>query len=125
MSTYRSSIENPCLSCGACCSYFRVSFYWAEALSLQLPETLTEQVNDFYSCMQGTNQKEPRCVALDGQVGEKVACSCYEHRSSACRELQPGEPKCNRARAHYGLEPIQVIELAEVLTAPSSAPSTP
>ncbi|HCB0868544.1 TPA: YkgJ family cysteine cluster protein, partial [Klebsiella pneumoniae] len=20
---------NPCMTCGACCAYFRVSFYWA------------------------------------------------------------------------------------------------
>ena len=26
-----SEILNPCVSCGACCGYFRVSFYWAEA----------------------------------------------------------------------------------------------
>ncbi len=23
--------ENPCINCGACCAYFRVSFYWAES----------------------------------------------------------------------------------------------
>ncbi|HBP8873638.1 TPA: YkgJ family cysteine cluster protein, partial [Escherichia coli] len=22
---------NPCMRCGACCAFFRVSFYWAEA----------------------------------------------------------------------------------------------
>ncbi|MBB8903342.1 YkgJ family cysteine cluster protein, partial [Escherichia coli] len=22
---------NPCITCGACCAFFRVSFYWAEA----------------------------------------------------------------------------------------------
>ncbi|EEX7666747.1 YkgJ family cysteine cluster protein, partial [Escherichia coli] len=22
---------NPCMTCGACCAFFRVSFYWAEA----------------------------------------------------------------------------------------------
>ncbi|HDN1328034.1 YkgJ family cysteine cluster protein, partial [Escherichia coli] len=21
---------NPCMTCGACCAFFRVSFYWAE-----------------------------------------------------------------------------------------------
>lgn len=115
MSTYRSAIENPCLTCGACCSFFRVSFYWAEALSLGLPEPLTEQVNDFYSCMKGTNQKEPHCVALNGAVGERVSCSCYGQRPSSCRELQPGEPKCDRARAHYGLEPVHCVELADAL----------
>ncbi|MLR39642.1 YkgJ family cysteine cluster protein, partial [Salmonella enterica subsp. enterica] len=24
------SVLNPCMTCGACCAYFRVSFYWAE-----------------------------------------------------------------------------------------------
>ncbi|MEA7465220.1 YkgJ family cysteine cluster protein, partial [Salmonella enterica subsp. enterica serovar Lubbock] len=23
------SVLNPCMTCGACCAYFRVSFYWA------------------------------------------------------------------------------------------------
>ena len=22
---------NPCMTCGACCIFFRVSFYWSEA----------------------------------------------------------------------------------------------
>ena len=22
---------NPCIECGACCAYYRASFYWAEA----------------------------------------------------------------------------------------------
>jgi len=26
-----ASSDNPCLSCGACCAAFRVSFYWREA----------------------------------------------------------------------------------------------
>jgi Fe-S-cluster containining protein len=53
--------------------------------------------------MQGTYAKTPRCVALDGKVGEWVACRIYEQRSSACRELQPGEDKCIRARQRHGL----------------------
>ncbi|MEG0249014.1 MAG: YkgJ family cysteine cluster protein, partial [Pseudomonas sp.] len=24
---------NPCLDCGACCGYFRVSFFWGECQS--------------------------------------------------------------------------------------------
>jgi len=27
------SIDNPCLTCGACCAYFRVSFYFGECVS--------------------------------------------------------------------------------------------
>ena len=35
---------NICQQCGACCAFFRVSFYWAEALPPELPDSCTEQV---------------------------------------------------------------------------------
>lgn len=102
---------NPCVSCGACCAYFRVSFYWAEAENGGgvVPSSLTEQVTPFLSCMQGTNRKTPRCTALEGNIGQSVSCSIYLNRPSACREFDmsgehdtPNEA-CDRARAHYGL----------------------
>lgn len=42
---------NPCMSCGACCAYFRVSFYWAEADDAggSVPAQLTEPVTPFYA----------------------------------------------------------------------------
>ena len=65
---------NPCQSCGACCAHFRVSFYWAEAESLGLPEALTEAINPWMSCMKGTGQRAGvRCVALAGEIGRKPA----------------------------------------------------
>ncbi|HEY6895765.1 MAG TPA: YkgJ family cysteine cluster protein [Rhodocyclaceae bacterium] len=94
---------NPCLGCGACCAHFRVSFYWAEAEVYGLPAEFTEKVNDHFSCMRGTNGKEPHCVALQGEIGREVGCSIYELRTSPCRELQAGDEKCNRARARHGL----------------------
>jgi len=95
-----------CQRCGACCAHFRVSFYWAEATARELPDTAVEQVTPLLACMAGTNQPEPRCHALDGQVGQSVSCRLYALRPSPCRELQPGEEKCNRARARHGLPPI-------------------
>jgi len=100
--------ENPCLTCGACCVTFRVSFYWAESTERGLPENLTEKVNAFYSCMAGTNQPTPRCHALEGTVGVGVACGVYDQRTSPCRELQAGDEKCNKARAKHGLPPLAV-----------------
>lgn len=102
---------SPCLSCGACCSFFRVSFYWAEAGSAegQVPEILTHRVNDFYSCMKGTERHKGRCAALIGDIGSQVRCSIYQNRSSTCREFEchsdtlAGNPDCNRARAAHGL----------------------
>lgn len=96
---------NPCQSCGACCAHFRVSFYWAEAEALDLPEALTETINPWMSCMKGTGQRAGgvRCVALAGEIGREVGCTIYPQRPSPCHELQPGEERCLRARAAHGL----------------------
>lgn len=62
--------------------------------------------------MSGTNQKQSRCVALEGTPGESARCSIYEGRPSPCREFaMSGEDgqvneACDRARARYGLAPL-------------------
>lgn len=93
--------DNVCLSCGACCMTYRVSFYWAEADARGLPPFLTERVTPTLSCMAGTNARAPRCAALRGTV-----CSVYEQRPEPCREVQVGDDKCLRARAYHGLPPL-------------------
>lgn len=115
--------ENPCLTCGACCAHFRVSFYWAEADPEQggrVPPELTESLPPNRSCMRGTNDRNPRCVALSGTVGERVVCTIYPNTPSPCEEFgiqwvdgrataSPEElARCNAARALYGLVPIQL-----------------
>ncbi len=95
--------ESPCTRCGACCAHFRVSFYWAEAAERGLPETLYEPLTPVMACMRGTHSKTPRCSALAGEVGGQVACTVYAQRCSPCRELQPGDAKCQQARAAHGL----------------------
>ena len=110
---------NPCLRCGACCAYFRVSFYWSESepfLGGTVPKELTEALNHNRCAMRGTLHAPVRCVALEGAVGDTVYCSIYENRSSPCRELQPwdenGQPdeKCTRARAAHNLPPLDPME---------------
>ena len=99
--------ELDCQRCGACCAYFRVSFYWAEADDAPggtVPVALTRQVTPQLRCMAGTERKPSRCVALSGTVGQRVGCTIYPQRSSSCQELQPGDDKCLRARAAHGLE---------------------
>ncbi len=110
-----SAVLNPCLRCGACCAYFRVSFYWAEcdeATENGVPATLTRPLSPFRLVMLGTSGPAPRCVALLGTVGEEVRCTVYDRRPSVCRELvaswlngQPN-PQCDRARAAWNLEPL-------------------
>ncbi|MDK7055560.1 YkgJ family cysteine cluster protein, partial [Escherichia coli] len=79
---------NPCMTCGACCAYFRVSFYWAEADDAGglVPSALTEPLTPFLRCMSGTNQRQSRCAALSGDIGDAVHCTIYENRPSPCRE---------------------------------------
>ena len=95
---------NPCLSCGACCATFRVSFYWSEGSSL--PEGMSQQLTPLLSCMSGTHSRTPRCVALQGRIGGPIQCGIYAQRPSPCRELQTGDDKCQRARARHGLAPL-------------------
>ncbi|WP_437610558.1 YkgJ family cysteine cluster protein [Erwinia sp. V71] len=105
---------NPCVSCGACCAAFRVSFYWAEADDGAgcVPSELTEPLTPFLRAMSGTNCRSPRCCALQGEVGQEVSCTIYTQRSSTCREFhlsgENGEQNtaCDRARARYGLPPL-------------------
>lgn len=102
--------QDACLSCGACCAFFRVSFYWAEGLNL--PEHYTEPVTAVYSCMVGTNQSSPRCIALQGEIGKHVSCGVYHQRSESCKDVQIADVQCNKARRAYNLIPLLAIETA-------------
>ena len=95
-----------CQRCGACCAVFRVSFYWAEADDAPggtVPVEMTEPVGTLHRCMRGTAQSPVRCIALQGLVGESVRCGIYAQRSSTCREVQPGDAQCLKARRAHGL----------------------
>ena len=108
-----SSDSPSCQTCGACCAAYRVSFYWAEAAQRSLPEAMTERVTPWHSALAGTNQAEPRCHALSGQIGQQVTCGVYAQRPSPCREVQPGDEKCQRARALHGLPPWEDASAAQ------------
>lgn len=114
-------ITNPCLQCGACCAFYRVSFYWAESDPSQggiVPESLTEDITPFIRCMKGTNQAHPHCIALRGEIGKRVHCAIYPNRPSVCKAagvqytrrgiyFPPGEyHRCSKARAAYGMPPL-------------------
>lgn len=112
--------EQVCLNCGACCAYYRVSFYWAEAdldTSDRVPIQLTEKLDPFRLVMQGTRSRPARCVALEGKVGRAVRCTIYENRPSPCHHLQPawvnGVPSelCDRARLAWGLPTLKPEEM--------------
>jgi len=108
-------VINPCLSCGACCSLFRVSFYWAETSDFTpsgVPAEFTVKINDFLVAMKGSEKNPPRCICLTGEIGLKVCCSIYESRSSVCRDFKPAlennhqSPRCDQARLKWELSPL-------------------
>jgi Fe-S-cluster containining protein len=103
---------NPCKSCGARCTLFRVSFYWGEADDAPggyVPADLTVQVNPTMRAMHGTHPRATGCVALQGTPGECVSCGIYERRPTTCREFDTHDEhghvdeRCTVARAALGL----------------------
>ena len=106
---------NPCLCCGACCAYYRASFYWAEADDApggSVPAVMTVQVSTMQRAMRGTDKGQPRCCALQGEIGQAVYCAIHPLRASPCREFTPSwenqlpNPQCDKARQAWGLAPL-------------------
>ena len=86
---WRSAIStmHPCLTCGACCAYFRVSFHWSEADAAhggQVPIELTEPLRVHERVMRGTSAAQPRCIALDADIGRYSRCTIHDRRPSVC-----------------------------------------
>lgn len=107
---------HPCVSCGACCSYYRVSFPYFEVQQRSIPEDMAVEVAFPYVAMKGTHQvKTIRCTALHGEVGKfGTLCGIYESRPSSCRDFSPtledGKTRneyCDKARTALGLAPLQ------------------
>lgn len=105
-------MSNPCLSCGACCAHFRASFHWLEtslAPGGVTPAELTAPVTRHRVAMLGTDREPPRCIALEGRIGDAVRCTIYDRRASPCRDFQASwadgvhNERCDRARAAHGL----------------------
>ncbi|HSX65728.1 MAG TPA: YkgJ family cysteine cluster protein [Pseudoxanthomonas sp.] len=103
---------HPCLSCGACCAHFRVSFHWSEtepALGGEVPAELAEPLDPHRLAMRGTWARQPRCIALDAEIGVRSRCTIHPQRPSVCREVtaswESGQasPQCDKARSAHGL----------------------
>ena len=74
--------------------------------NLQVPKTNLAMV--------ATNQKNPRCIALQGTIGEQVSCGMYELRSTSCKEVQVADVQCNKARIAHNMIPfIQIMSLED------------
>ena len=108
--------DHPCLSCGACCNFFRVSFHWSETLfeSYRVPTEMTDELTLYRNVMTGTDQVNPRCVAFTGVVGKLVGCAIYKNRPGCCRDFKASfedgikSLTCDQARAAKGLSLLQI-----------------
>ncbi len=107
--------KSPCETCGACCAFFRVSFPDNAANGINgfgVPEDYSVVLNCLQRSMKGTQAMNPRCIALEGQVGVRVSCRIYAHRPSTCRDFKLswenniGNLLCDRARGFFGLQPF-------------------
>ena len=114
-------MPHPCLSCGACCAHYRVSFHWSEAepgLGGRVPRDLTVALRSHELAMRGTAGGVPRCVALDADIGRHSRCSIHPVRPQACRDVpaswESGEPsrQCDNARVAHGLPPLTAADWA-------------
>jgi len=108
---------HPCQKCGACCAYFRVSFYWREgdlaSTPAPVPSELSQDLSDFLKIMKGTEEKRiNRCIALDGKIGSRTSCTIYENRPSPCRNFTASfesgsrNKRCDEARCAHHLKPL-------------------
>ena len=71
-----------------------------------MPDGLAAPLTGSNCRLRGTDYQPPRCAALTGRVGERVACGIYEWRPSPCREFAAGSQACDRARMRQGLLPF-------------------
>lgn len=111
--TRQTENDSPCQSCGACCAAFRVDFHhselaggsfaWHEGVPRQDVVPLTATLVR----MRGTDGQPPRCVALEGELGQAVSCRIYSARPSPCREFGSEHEACARARRRIGLPPLE------------------
>lgn len=108
----RIASMHPCLTCGACCAYFRVSFHWSEAdpdHGGRVPIELTEPLRVHERVMRGTSATHPRCIALDADIGRYSRCTIHDRRPSVCAavpaslEFGQRSAQCDKSRLAHGL----------------------
>jgi Fe-S-cluster containining protein len=74
-----------------------------------VPAEMTEPFDPHRVVMRGTWAAQPRCVALDAEIGQRARCSIHTIKPSVCREVPAswefGEPsaQCDKARIAHGL----------------------
>jgi hypothetical protein len=99
-----------CLSCGTCCfstlrEYVRVTGDDHARLGAD-----AERLTAFVGNRAYMKMADGRCAALriDGRTG-RFACSVYDRRPDACRDLERGSPACLGELATKGDRPRRFL----------------
>ena len=104
-----------CLKCGACCSYYRASFFEGEIISGHASEELISELRFPYVCMKGT-ENGGRCICLSGTIGQDVKCLIHKKRSTVCEKFHVWDSdnfvnfRCNKARKAHGLPQLKNLK---------------
>jgi Fe-S-cluster containining protein len=91
-----------------------------------VPFELTEPLRTHERAMRGTSQKEPRCIALDADIGRYSRCTIHDRRPSVCAlvpasyEFGEASAQCDKARIAHGLPVLTPDECSSIAaTAPT------
>ncbi len=111
----KSDNSNPCLSCGACCALYRVTFLSSNRNPSQhenIPPQMLIKAPSGCTAMKGTYSAHPRCAALEGIIGISVKCLIYFKRPPPCRDFKISwedgieNERCDNARDFWKLSPL-------------------
>jgi Fe-S-cluster containining protein len=103
-----------CLTCGACCrSHLCVGVRPSDIVDAEMVWDITvetegkEIVVDRYL---KRNEETLACAALEGTIGERVACTIYETRPVMCHHFEAGSDRCHAIRRAFGIEPFLTLD---------------
>lgn len=115
---------HPCVTCGVCCTNYRVEFsvYELQSMGGTVPDHLAHEVpgKGNRARMNGTEKHPVRCVALTAlpHLGENcVGCGIYEQRSRPCRDFPFASYGCHDTREKFGLSALSEEEVQPWLEA--------
>lgn len=134
------STEYDCQRCGACCTTYgkqnnrryvavkesesaRIDpkLRWQDPHWFGTAEDENEEFSPHWMRMVRSNCHELiRCIALEGVVGERVACGIYENRPSVCSSFEPGSYECKKARRRWEQYDLVQIRLRKSRIAKAS-----
>lgn len=121
-----------CLTCGACCqSLLCVGVRPSDIVDPELSWDITVETDEGEIVVDRylkRNGETLACAALDGTIGERVACTIYETRPKMCHHFDAGSDRCHAIRRAFGIEQFLTLDemsdaMAKLDARPTADPS--